>query len=451
MSSRAPDLLLNVFSIERTPGAASVRGGRISFRLRGAEDFAVPAPPASRRRTPLCDLHPSVHCSIIGTCLSAAELRRLMIKLGVLDAVSADDHALHKHAVSLAARPQDGGKLIHKALDRRHETAIRQCAKLNDESGLLQYWQDALARGDIPGAYWAVLSHPAATDAVMRRAFGDVHMLSHMVGAANRADIRRLRRLEEENEAFAARLESQQRHLRDGFAARDAKIKLLSEALSRALAQAPASPTLAGDDAAAARDALADIGGRLDREIAKRERLEARVERMTVALTEAERRRDTAEGDIKRLHEELTLVEAQLGNWLARDTGDCDPGQVGAEGAEPEAAPAMPELSGALVLYVGGRPHQVPQLKAMVERAGGVFLYHDGGIEHASAMLPGLVSRAGCAAVPVDCVSHHAMGIVKRLCRQADKPFLPLRTSSLASLLAGLATLSRAADGAVAH
>jgi hypothetical protein len=103
------------------------------------------------------------------------------------------------------------------------------------------------------------------------------------------------------------------------------------------------------------------------------------------------------------------------------------------------------------VLYVGGRPHQVPQLKAMVERAGGVFLYHDGGVEHASAMLPGLVSRAGCAAVPVDCVSHHAMGIVKRLCRQAGKPFLPLRTSSLASLLAGLATLDRASDGAAAH
>jgi hypothetical protein len=31
--------------------------------------------------------------------------------------------------------------------------------------------------------------------------------------------------------------------------------------------------------------------------------------------------------------------------------------------------------------------------------------------------------------------------MLKRQCRQAAKPFVPLRTSSLASLLAGLATL----------
>jgi hypothetical protein len=63
---------------------------------------------------------------------------------------------------------------------------------------LRELWEEALARADIPGVYWAVLSHPAATDAIMRKAFGDVHMLSHMVGAAKRADIRRLCRLEEQ-------------------------------------------------------------------------------------------------------------------------------------------------------------------------------------------------------------------------------------------------------------
>jgi Uncharacterized protein conserved in bacteria (DUF2325) len=107
-------------------------------------------------------------------------------------------------------------------------------------------------------------------------------------------------------------------------------------------------------------------------------------------------------------------------------------------------AATMPELDGTLVLYVGGRAHQVPALKAVVERAGGLFLYHDGGIEHAAALLPGLVSRADCAAFPIDCVSHDAMTTVKRLCRQAAKPLIPLRTSSLASLLSGLSALKGA-------
>jgi len=378
-------------------------------------------------------MHQSVHCSIIGTCLSGGELRRLMVKLGVDGAASADDHTLHKQAVALAGRPQDGAKLIQKALDRRHETAIRQCAKLKDEGALVAFWEDALKRGDIPGAFWAVLSHPAASDALMRRAFGDVHMLSHMVGAANRADIRRLRQLEEENAALAARLERQQHQLRDGFVARENKIRLLNEALSRALAKAPVSAVHGESDAAAARDAPVDLDRRLSREIARRERLEGRITALMQAAAESERRQRSAEQECRNLRNELALVEAQLAGALATTGGEA----IDA----PAIAPGM--LGGMPVLYVGGRAHQVPQLKAVVERAGGDFLHHDGGIEHSIALLPGLVSRAGCAAFPIDCVSHDAMGTVKRLCRQAGKPFIPLRTSSVASLLAGIATLDR--------
>jgi hypothetical protein len=81
-------------------------------------------------------MHPSVHCSIIGTCLSSAELRRLMVKLGVHGAESADDHDLHKRGVTVAARAQGGGKLIQKALDHRHEAAVKQFAKAKDEAAL---------------------------------------------------------------------------------------------------------------------------------------------------------------------------------------------------------------------------------------------------------------------------------------------------------------------------
>ena len=48
-------------------------------------------------------------------------------------------------------------------------------------------------------------------------------MLSHLVGAANRADIRRLRQLEAENAELQAKIERQQHQLRDAIIARDAK------------------------------------------------------------------------------------------------------------------------------------------------------------------------------------------------------------------------------------
>jgi hypothetical protein len=427
MSSRAPDLLSTLFSNGLKPAPPAISRSAIPMKVRSPDQSCDEfTPPASRRRTAIWDMHHSVHCSIIGTCLSNAEIRRLLIKLGIHGAESANDHDLHKQGVALASKPQGGGKFIQKALDHRHEAAIRQFGKAKDENALRELWEEALKRGDIPGSYWAVLSHPAATDAIMRKAFGDVHMLSHMVGAANRADIRRLCQLEERNAVLSAKVEAQQLQLRDGFTERDNNIRMLNEALSRALAQAPASPESTSDDARAAREALTNLDRRLNREITSRERLERRLQSATLTAAQAERALRDLRYECEGLRRELALLEAQLNDWLARDDSS-----------------GTPKLSGAQVLYVGGRAHQVPQLRAVVEHAGGALLYHDGGIEHSTTLLPGLISRADCAVFPIDCISHDAMGILKRQCRQAAKPFIPLRTSSLASLLCGLATFEQ--------
>jgi Uncharacterized protein conserved in bacteria (DUF2325) len=103
------------------------------------------------------------------------------------------------------------------------------------------------------------------------------------------------------------------------------------------------------------------------------------------------------------------------------------------------------DLDGRCILYVGGRARQVPQFKSHVERTNGRFLHHDGGLEHNAGLLPGLVSRADLVVFPVDCISHDAAGSLKRTCRQLGKRYLPLRTSSLASLVSGLAGATTAA------
>jgi hypothetical protein len=52
--------------------------------------------------------------------------------------------------------------------------------------------------------------------------------------------------------------------------------------------------------------------------------------------------------------------------------------------------------------------------------------------------LSALTSRADIVLFPVDCVSHDAALMVKRLCRQAGKPFIPLRSGGATSFLAAL-------------
>src|SRR5215471_14913147 len=141
---------------------------------------------AGARRTRIWEFDPSLHCSIVGTCLSTGELRHILGKLNIADI--ATDHELHSRGVVLAGRREGGAKFLQKALDRRHHAAITRYSRAKDAAGMLALWEDSLKQGDIPGAYWAVLTHPATTKDVVKRVFGDVHMLSHLVGAANRAD-----------------------------------------------------------------------------------------------------------------------------------------------------------------------------------------------------------------------------------------------------------------------
>jgi hypothetical protein len=173
------------------------QAGEVSRLLPGRPPLETVEEP-SRQRTRIWDLHHSLYCSIIGTCLTTAELRAILLRLDVHGAQAADDHGIHQLGVKLVSGPRTGSKHLQKALDRRHKVALNQCAKAKDAAAVAAFWDDAVKRGDIPSAYWAVLTHPATTHELVKRVFGEVHMLSHLVGAANRADIRRLRQLEEE-------------------------------------------------------------------------------------------------------------------------------------------------------------------------------------------------------------------------------------------------------------
>jgi Uncharacterized protein conserved in bacteria (DUF2325) len=432
VSLRGTQLLTSVFEPgdPKSPWAPAAGQSAVASALSPSRDAAARLAAPSKRRTQIWDLHSSLHCSIIGTCLSSAELRHLLVRLKVQGAETADDHDLHVLGVLLAGRSKAGAKHLHKALDRRHQPSLNQFAKAKDAAAVAALWDDALGRGDIPGAYWALLTHPAATDAMVKDVFGKVHMLSHLVGAANRADIRRLRQLEEDNAALTAKLERQQRQLRDGFIGRDESIRRLNDMLARAVSQeATAASFEASEDARVVKDALAELDRRLAHETSRRERLEQRLASVSGALNDAERARQRAEGELAALHQELATLETRLGAPLQTEDGAWSDGL---------------DLHGLTVLYVGGRANQAPQLKGLVESTKGRFLHHDGGIEHNAALLPGLVSRADIAVFPVDCVSHDAAAAVKRACRQLGKRYIPLRTSSLACLLSGLSEIQPA-------
>jgi hypothetical protein len=369
-----------------------------------------------RKRSKIWDISPWLHCSVIGTCLTAGELRRLCVKFGDPEAPTASDHELHARAVKTASRRDNSAKILNKALDDKHEVAIKRFAKVSTTADLQALWNEALERGEIPGAYWALLTHHASSRELVQDAFGDVHMLSHMVGSSNRIDIAQLRQLEAAVAEREAKIARQQSRLQ---AAGEEKSKLADavKRLGEELASRERPKPVAALNAEAA-----PLRRKLHQEQARSEHLHARVSILEQALHKAEER-------IAGLVERESLLSAEL-DVLERAS-------VGVAGDDSPAAAS--ELRDRRLLYVGGRPNQVAQLKAMVRRHGGVLMSHDGGLEDSTSLLPGMISTADAVYFPVDCISHRAALRVKELCRESGKPFVPLRSASLASFLVATA------------
>jgi hypothetical protein len=230
--------------------------------------------PAPHRRTRLAELDTHIHCSVIGTCLGTSELRKLVPRFAALDREHATDLQIHHAAVELAVTGGAGAKALHKALDARYALAIK------DVDGLHRLWAQALKTGDIPPAYWAVMTHPAATLEMRQVAFGDVHMLSHLVGAANRADIRRLVALEEENAALKEKVERQQTRLHEVSKRREGVTRDLTAQIEQLTMQAEryrrAEDTELIAEVSALRAALAERDQRVAVQTIRREAAEQR-------------------------------------------------------------------------------------------------------------------------------------------------------------------------------
>jgi hypothetical protein len=377
----------------------------------------------SLRRDHIWELSPNLHCSIVGTCLTTTALRQLLARLGQLDAKTASDHDIHSRAVHIAGQHDVAGKMLNRMLEKRHEAHIRRFAKAKTAAEVQAMWREALGRGEIPGAYWAALTHTATDQAVVAEVFGEVHMLSHLVGTSNRADLVRVRELERgfaERDDKIARQESRLQRLGRERDALSRRVEELEQELRRRAALTPVTEA-EGPNATLMKQ-------RLESEQARSAQLTARIAEQDQTLSERDERIKALEGQDAALRQELASLETTLANVA---------------GLPEETTQAAPDLAGKRLLYVGGRPKQLDQMRALVDRLGGTLITHDGGVEESATLLPGLVGQADLAFFPVDCVSHRAAGLVKRFCREAGKPFMPLRNASVASFVATLGSLDR--------
>lgn len=390
------------------------------------EDAGPKTISSGSKRLKLWQMPQYMHCPIIGTCLTMAELRKVQRQSGLELPPGHSDYHLHTCLVGLAKQNSPASRRINKLLDAKYGRWIKAYGKLTSAQEREQFWREALRTGEISGPFWALLSHRSSGPALSECALGDIHMLSHLQGASNRADLRRTASLEQEVADLQQKLAQLQEHYQQKQQQNDQLLEAQNKALQalrRQLQPSQGTDEHLREQLEESRKQYRLMAKRQDwalKQLAQRE----------LRLTELQQRQERLLEQLKESRQERDTVEETLDALLIQHSRE-------------QAGPgAVIDLKGRRLAYIGGRTSLYPRLKAFVEAHNGRLLHHDGGLEDNRAELCNCLSGADLVFCPVDCISHDACLRVKRFCKRHEKPFVPLRSASLSAFTSRLIAVS---------
>ena len=133
-------------------------------------------PPLAGRRHHFSSLGRHLHRSVLQHCLPPARLAAVLRNGGMPQGGSA---ALRVEAAArIVADDAREADALHRALDLEHAAALQRFDAALSGADLLALWVDAAGSTEMPGAYWALLTHPLADRTLRHLALGDIDMLA---------------------------------------------------------------------------------------------------------------------------------------------------------------------------------------------------------------------------------------------------------------------------------
>lgn len=392
-----------------------------------------------KQRRKIWELEHNYHCAVIGTCLTLLETRKLVSHF-VQNTTNMSDYDFHTHAVHMISQNSKPGKKIQNVLDSKFKKTINEFKKMDQEQ-LCQRWQKVLKSGDVISTFWALITHPKAEPEIIKNAYGDIHMMSHLSGAGNRADLKQLKHLQSERielretcvqwqSRFQQELVENER-LRNELEQQCSKTELVSRELERT--QVTNKKLLKHNSEQSRQELLQQV-----------EKLKQQLNHQTLANEKLNQQMSALNQEFEKVKNISTLnaLEVPLpntasallaqGNSIDDDCSDCPfNDEDDKEG-----------LCGRCILYVGGRTRLTPHFKKLVENKEGTFLHHDGGLEQSAQELNSLLNKADLVVFPMDCVSHKAYFQLKKVCKKQQKPYRTLNSSGVSSFSSMLDNLS---------
>src|SRR5262245_23867990 len=176
------------------------------------------------KRLKIWELQGGLQCSIVGTCLTHEDLLEVAKRCRLAILADAAPYDVHAYFVTEAGKVGPVARAVNKLLDRRYEGAIRKVGLCTCPDALGALWDEERRAGRVPSAYWALLSAGHAPDRLRTRIFGEVHMLSHLLGHSTHTLAAHASELDRRVASLQERLQRESARHAAALARRDAEI-----------------------------------------------------------------------------------------------------------------------------------------------------------------------------------------------------------------------------------
>jgi hypothetical protein len=372
-------------------------------------------PASGTRRRRLWQLPTQAHELLLAMSFAPEVLRREAERVlgrmrhGICVLRGCDADVLYSVVHDMAKR-NPLSEAFQKRLDGAHAPTIRRFAGMRGAGALQDAWRAALDAEHMPGALWALLTHPLGAD-LETRALYDARawVFAHgrrsvaLLQAHQQADDR-LHAAQQQLAALRARLLAQQQQAEEALRQARAEAARLSGELARRQQIACADPAARQTPLQAP-----DIGE---------------------PVTEVQDQATGPKAEVSR----PAVPALPFGSPNATRQHTAPPPHTAL------SVPASPvTVHGRRVLCVGGIQHAVARYRGRIEKLGGQFEHHDGGIEDSVQALEGRLSRADLVICQAACINHDAYHRIKRHCERTGTPCMYLDRPSLSRLDRALA------------
>ncbi|OGR26410.1 MAG: hypothetical protein A2277_02455 [Desulfobacterales bacterium RIFOXYA12_FULL_46_15] len=365
-------------------------------------------------------------CPVIGAMLSVEKHKSILIKCGY-DIKKMKPYEYHQVIMGKLTEENNVSVKVNNFIRSQAHSQMLRIAGL-DDAAVRALWKKQLESGNVGPMMYAVISRKDTGVELLCDIHGEVHMLAH-ANMAGIFDVRqKLIKMEETLSTVKKKLTRKTEDIKQMSQAGKLSARKITAlelenqgqkkrtSTQKALAQsAKDRPTVFGLTAATISS------------------LEQALEAGKETARAMEREKRSLQIELFSTRSENELLKKEMQALVDGFRSPAVPPCSGTGGCPDETCPRY-KLCARRVFMVGGMTKMKSLYKDIVEKAGGEFDYHDGYMKNSSDNMEARVKRCDIVICPVNCNSHNACLMVKKLCYRYNKPLKILNSSSLSAV-----------------